>query len=124
MISRPIASGSPWFARVKSGGRCELRPYSRAGWLLTAAYALALIAVGLFAYLREDPTTAEWISWTAISLAMTFAFLLIAWRTSARIESAAPSAGPKSPHNPAVALIIALLTTGAIIGAAFLGIEL
>ena len=87
MISRPVASGSPWFARVKNGARCELRPYSRAGWLLTAAYALGLIALGLVVYLREEPTTAEWVSWTAISLAMTCAFLLIAWRTSASVES-------------------------------------
>jgi hypothetical protein len=121
----PVAAADrPWFAKVKVGRRCEIRPYSRAGWLLTVAYAVAMLGMGLSLMTIEEPAPAVWISWIVISLAITFAFLLTAWRTSATVDACAPGRSGKGPNSQAQSIILSLLAAAGIIGAAFFGFDL
>jgi len=112
----------PWFVRVKLGRRCEMRPNSRAGWLLTTAYALAMIGLGLSLTAIDDPAPVVWIGWIVLSLAITSAFLLTAWRTSATVE--APGRSARASNNQLHSIIVSLVAAAAIIGAAFFGFDL
>ena len=114
----------PWFVRVKLGRRCEMRPNSRAGWLLTAAYALAMIGLGLALIAIDDPAPVVWIGWIVLCLAITSAFLLTAWRTSAPVDACAPGRSTKAPDHQLQSVVVALLGAAAIVGAAFLGFDL
>src|SRR5688572_19592276 len=93
------AADRPWFAKTKVGRRCEIRPYSRAGWLLTAAYAAVMLAMGLSLMTIDEPAPAIWVSWAVVSLAITFAFLLTAWRTSATVDACASGHSGKGPNS-------------------------
>ena len=121
----PVAAADPpWFAKTMVGSRCEIRPYSRAGWLLTAAYAVAMLGMGLSLMTIDEPAPAIWISWAVVSLAITFAFLLTAWRTSATVDACAPGRSGKGPNSQLQSIILSLLAAAAIIGAAFFGIDI
>ena len=123
MMTRQKTGRAPWFARVKYGRRCELRPYARAGWLLTAAYAIALVALSVLLVARDEPSMAEWIIWASVTATMTFAFILTAWRTS-EVVPASASCESKSPISGTRSILIALATAALIIGGAWLGIDL
>ena len=123
MTHRSLHAQESWFVREVHGRRCKLRPQSRAGWLLTAAYFLAMVAGSLFLATRDDPTAEELILWALLSVAMTLAFVLTAWRTSASVDPPVAST-PASTRHPWRDLGVALLAALAIIGAALLGVEL
>jgi hypothetical protein len=106
MTTNHLAGSPPWFARVKQGRRCELRPYARAGWLLTGGYAAVMIALGILLLLRDHPSVVLWISWGAVMVTVTAAYLIIAWRTSEVMEAGAERASAgvikgcrKHPHS-------------------------
>ena len=119
----PVATADrPWFAKTKVGSRCEIRPYSRAGWILTAAYAVAMLGMGLSLMTIDEPAPFVWISWVVLSAAITFAFLLTAWRTSATVDAC--ESGRSAKANGQRQIILSLLAAAAIIGAAFFGFDI
>ena len=109
---------------MKAGKRCEIRPYSRAGWLLTAAYALVMLGMGFSLMFMDEPAPVVWISWIVLSLAITFAFLLTAWRTSATVHPWAAGRSRKASNSQLQSIILSLLAAAAIIGAAFFGFDI
>lgn len=109
---------APWFVREQRGRRCQIRPASRAGWILTSLYVLAMVAASSLLMLRDPPRPIEIIAWLAIALGMTAAFVLTALRTSEPILMSAPA----SKANPRRDIAIALLAASAIVGASLLGL--
>ena len=114
---------APWFVRESRGLRCNLRPSSRAGWLITILYALTVTGMSVLLLTREEAGAVELVSWGLMTAAMTVAFLVTAWRTSEPAGDAR-SCGAKDAGNPKRAVVIALLSAVAIIGAALLGVEI
>lgn len=114
-----------WFVRVKKGRRCELRPHARAGWLITVLFALAVAGFSLLLLARDEPSVAALIAWGVLTAAMTAAFLLIAWRSSVRIDPGPDACGAKGwRSDPRLALVASVLAALALIGAALIGVEL
>lgn len=68
----------PWFVRTGSGLLTSIRPRSLPGWLLTAAYA---VAVTLIANIAAHAGT-DWLPWAALIVALTVVFVVALWRLS------------------------------------------
>ena len=83
MVSYELpGGGKAWFVRRKKGSRCDLKPVSREGFLLTAVYALWVTGVCWF-FAERDVGAAMLVAWITLILAATFLFILTAWRMSA-----------------------------------------
>jgi hypothetical protein len=80
--------GKAWFVRRKTGSRCDLKPVSREGFLLTAAYAVCVSGISWF-FAERAVGVAVVVAWITLILAATFLFILTAWRMSA--SDTAPS---------------------------------
>lgn len=83
-------SDTPWFVRRGSGLRSSMRPNAAMGWVLTLLYASAVTVVAILAEKRDG---AWWPLWAGMIVAMTFAFVLIAWRTAAVVKCEPGSRG-------------------------------
>ena len=118
-------SQRPWFAREKSGSRCGLRPYSRAGWLLTLGFAAAVSGMSLLLVGIGAPSAVQWTAWALLTAALTGAFLLTAWRSSAPIARNGGRRRPRAESGDRVRnLLIPILTALVMLGAAMLGIHI
>lgn len=125
-MARRVSAEQPWFVRVKSGRRCDLRPASLAGWLITLLYGIAVGAISLYFLERAEPSAVEIAAWAALMSAATFLYLLTAWRTAAVVtrEGIGCPAPKATGAEVKRTLLIAVATAAAIIGAALLGIQL
>ena len=122
-MSRKSVGSAPWFVRVKKGRRCNLRPSSRAGWLITGLYALAMTSLSLLLLIGErEPPTVMLVGWAVVATAMTIAFLIIAWRTSEAVETAGVKCQTgAAPGKRQERLGLAILSAATIIAGALLG---
>lgn len=122
-MARNVIRSAPWFVRVKNGRRCNLRPSSRAGWLVTGLYALAMAGLSLLLLAGErEPATLMLVAWAVVTTAMTIAFLLIAWRTSETVDSADRKCRPgATPGKREERLGLAILSAAFILAGALLG---
>ncbi len=66
----------PWFVRQRSAMSYQIAPCRWQGWAVTAAYVVTTLAITPLA-MRE-----QWLAWGTSLAVATFAFCLIAWRTS------------------------------------------
>ena len=121
-MSRKSVGSAPWFVRVKKGRRCNLRPSSRAGWLITGLYALAMTSLSLLLLIGErEPPTVMLVGWAVVATAMTIAFLIIAWRTSEPLETAGEKCQTgAAPAKRQERLGLAILSAATIIAGALL----
>ena len=122
-MSRKSVGSAPWFVRVKKGRRCNLRPSSRAGWLITGLYALAMSGLSLLLLIGGgEPTTLMLVGWAVVATAMTIAFLVIAWRTSEAVETVGVKCRTgAAPGRRQERLGLAILSAATIIAGALLG---
>ena len=122
MMSRNAVRSAPWFVQVKKGRRCNLRPSSRAGWLITGLYALAMTGLSLLLLVGEtEPATFMLVGWAVVATAMTVAFLVIAWRTSEAVQSADMKCRAEAtPGKREGRLGLAILSAATIIAGALL----
>ena len=74
--------GKAWFVRRKKGSRCDLKPVSGEGFVLTATYALWVTGTCWF-FAERTLGVAMVVAWIILILAATFLFILTAWRMSA-----------------------------------------
>jgi hypothetical protein len=68
----------PWFVRTGSGLTTSIRPRALPGWLLTAAYAVAVTLIANVAAHAGQ----YWLPWAALIVALTGAYLVTIWRLS------------------------------------------
>jgi hypothetical protein len=123
MMENPLTGSRPWFFRIRHGGRLELRPNSRAGWFVTAAYAVAMVAISVLLLARHEAGPAEWIGWALLSMAMTAAFIVTAWRTSVPV-AADEACGRNTGQRARLKILVALASAALIIVGASLGVSL
>jgi hypothetical protein len=126
MMSRNLVRSAPWFVRVKKGRRCNLRPFSRAGWLVTGLYAVAMAGLSLLLLVGErEPATLMLVAWAVVTTAMTIAFLVIAWRTSEAVEATdmkcrtGAISGKREERLGLAILSAAFIIAGALLGTLF-----
>ena len=76
--------GKPWFVRVRRPGvkSFSIKPSSREGWLVVAAYCAASVAVPLL-LLTPEPTRARVAAFLLIHATITIVLIVTAFRMSA-----------------------------------------
>ncbi|HET9428518.1 MAG TPA: hypothetical protein VFO69_09190 [Allosphingosinicella sp.] len=124
MMSRHPVGSRPWFVRVKRGCGCNLRPNTRAGWLITGLYVLAMTGLSLLLLSGDaEPATSMIVGWAVVATAMTVAFLAIAWRTSETLSSAAGACPARAGASRAKTIGIAIAAAGIILAAAWFEVK-
>jgi hypothetical protein len=126
MARRRVEAERPWFVRSGPWWYCSLRPTAPAGWLLTGLYAAAIAGISIFFVARHEPRLVDFIIWATLLAASTFVYLLTAYRTSVRKAGGCGAHSKKRPSSSdnVRTLLLSLLAALAILGAAFLGVEL
>jgi hypothetical protein len=75
--------GKAWFVRKRRGRHCGLAPASVEGHLLTAGYAAVVGAIAWFFARRGEIGAPLLGAMIVLMLALTFLYILTAWRMSA-----------------------------------------
>ena len=126
MARRSVEAERPWFVRSGPWHHCSLKPAAPAGWLLTGLYAAAMAGISVLFLAGEEPHAAEFIAWGTLLAASTFVYLVTAFRASARVAGGCGRRAKRrgSSSDAARTLLFSLLAALAILGTAFLGVQL
>ena len=126
MARRSVEAERPWFVRSGPWWYCSLRPAAPAGWLLTGLYVAAVAGFAIWLLSGDEPQIVEVIAWATLMAASTFVYLVTAYRTSARVAGGCGARAKRrgSSSDAARTVLFSLLAALAILGAAFLGVQL